>query len=177
MPVAQAFASMSKYPGTRVGALILGEGFEVRSSGWNGAPRGSAADEDGRLEDRVSRLHWAVHAESNAIANAARAGVSTMGCVMVVTHTPCMACAKLIAQAGIKLVLSPRPDDDFAERWGIDLALTRELFQECNVQLVEINEKETQDVTRDHPSARIPVHSHRRPAMVISTPLLEGDSC
>lgn len=49
LPIADAFAAMSKYPRTKVGALVLGPRFEVRSTGWNGAPRGSRADEDDRL--------------------------------------------------------------------------------------------------------------------------------
>lgn len=138
MPIAQALAEMSKSPTTKVGAVILGTGsYEIRASGWNGAPRGSDADVDGRSDDRASRLIWACHAEANAIANAARHGAALAGCTMVVTHTPCMACAKLIVQAGICAVVTNKPSGDFGERWRVEFDRARQLFAEVGVTLVE----------------------------------------
>lgn len=139
MPVAEAYAQMSKYPGdiTKVGALVLGSRFEPLSSGWNGAPRQSRADEDGRLVDRASRLLWACHAEANAIANAAASGTSLLGGVMLVTLMPCMSCAKLIVQAGISEVICPKPDADMEAKWSEDFQAARYLFKECHVNLVE----------------------------------------
>ena len=142
LPVADAYAQMSKYPGTKVGALILSAARDVRASGWNGAPRGSSADEDSRLQDRDTRLTWAVHAEANAIANAARAGTAVDGCTMVVTHMPCMSCAKLVVPAGIKVVLPQEPDGEFAEKWSKDIADTARLFSECGVELIVVKRNE-----------------------------------
>lgn len=137
MSVAQAFADMSKYEGTRVGCVIIGAGSEVLASGWNGAPRGSTADEvgDRRLGDRETRLYWSCHAEANAIANAARSGARLLGSTLVVTYVPCAACAKLIVQAGIARVVAPVLDDaEFIERWKRDIETTVEMFDECGVQ-------------------------------------------
>lgn len=142
MPIVQAVAGMSKSPTTKVGAIVLGPGFEIRSTGWNGAPRGSDADVDGRTATRESRLIWASHAEANAVSNAARCGVSLDCCVMVVTHTPCMACAKLIVQSGIRGVICPEPTGDFAERWRHEFNRGRELFAECGVELIEFSTEE-----------------------------------
>lgn len=139
-PIAEAFADMSKYPGTKVGAVVLGPTFEVRASGWNGAPRGSSADKDQRLKDRATRLTWAVHAEANAIANAARCGTPLDGCAIVVTAMPCMSCAKLIVQSGITRVFTRRPTPEFEAKWAEDFAAARSLFIECGVQLVIIGE-------------------------------------
>lgn len=133
VPVSLAFAAMSRMPNTKVGCVILGEGFQVLSSGWNGAARGSRADVDGRLADRDRRLTWVCHAEANAIANAARSGTALNGGTLVVTLMPCMACAKSIVQAGIVRVLCPTPTDP---RWEEDFGNARELFAECNVELV-----------------------------------------
>lgn len=135
--VAQAYAAYSKYPGTKVGAAIVGARGEPLSSGWNGAARGSKADEDGRLADRDTRLMWAVHAEANAIANAAAVGTPVLGGTMVVTLMPCMACAKLIVQSGITRVICPTPTEDTA-RWATEFEATRALFKECGVDLVNI---------------------------------------
>lgn len=133
MPIAKAYAALSKDPSTKVGALVLGPGFEVRSSGWNGAPRGCAADEDERWHTREEKLFWVAHAEANAISNAARSGAALDGCKLVVTHAPCMSCAKLIVQAGISMVVCPAPETDFMQRWKADLDRTTDLFRECGV--------------------------------------------
>jgi dCMP deaminase len=135
MPIARAFAAMSKLPGTKVGCLILGEAFQVLSSGWNGAPRGSTADVDKRSVEREERLKWVVHAEMNAIANAARAGTALNGATLLCTLMPCMTCAKSIVQAGIKRVICPAPGADSA-RWGEEFALATQLFEECDVEVI-----------------------------------------
>lgn len=108
---------------------------------WAGDPQfrlersaqGSSADVDGRIEDRSEALHWISHAGANAITNAARCGTPLDGCVMLVTHPPCMACAKLIVQAGIKVVLCPTPDEEFSARWADDLYRSERLLDECGV--------------------------------------------
>lgn len=134
MPVAAALAAMSKDESTQVGALILGAERELLSGGWNGAPRGCRADEDERKE-RPEKYSWFSHAEMNAIAQAARAGTKVAGGVMVVTHAPCMICARLIVQAGIARVVTKTPDAEFASRWAEDLARAQRLFKECGVEL------------------------------------------
>jgi dCMP deaminase len=140
LPIAKAIAAMSKDPSTQVGAVVLGPDYEIRTTGWNGAPRGCKADEDSRFSDRATRLSWSSHAEANAIAQAASTGTPLKGCAMVVTHIPCSACAKLIVQAGIKRVASPAPNDSFALRWAEDIAVTKALFAECGVKFDTIKE-------------------------------------
>ena len=138
MPIAWSFASMSRDPSTKVGALLLGGRYEVLASGWNGAPRGCNADKDERYSDRNQKLWWATHAEANAVANAAMAGTSTHGAVLVVTHPPCITCAKLAVQAGVAMVICNGPDAGFALRWASDLELTKRLFKEVGVKYMWI---------------------------------------
>lgn len=145
VPVALAFAGMSKLPGTKVGCVILGDAFQVLSSGWNGAPRGCDADQDERLIDRETRLDWTVHAEANAIANAARSGTALEGGTLICTLMPCITCAKLIAQAGIERVLCPKPGTEDNERWGREFDLTRRLFEECDIDLIHYDTSSTKD--------------------------------
>lgn len=141
MPIAQAYAALSKYPGTKVGCVIVNTGsLEVRASGWNGAPRGCKADEDGRLSDRASRLKWAVHAEANAITNASRTGTPLLASTAIVTHIPCMDCAKLMIQAGVSGVVCNKPNPEFETKWGSEFTLTRSLFKECGVSLLELED-------------------------------------
>lgn len=138
--VAEAMATLSPDPSTKVGCLVFGPGYEIRAQGWNGAPRGSNADRDERYNNRAERLMWATHSEQNAIANAARVGTPLEGCAMLVTHYPCMSCAKTIVQAGIKQVVCPEPEAGFAERWAEDIQRTRALFYECGVHLITFEE-------------------------------------
>lgn len=140
--VAESIATLSRDPSTRVGALIFGPGYEIRSSGWNGAPRGCSADEDDRYSKREEKLFWSSHAEMNAIVNAARVGVKTEGSALLATHMPCMGCAKAIVQAGITDVICPDPDELFAFRWGDDIVRTKALFKECGVRLITFTEDE-----------------------------------
>jgi len=133
LKVAESFAAFSKDPSTKVGAVIVGPSGEVRSSGWNGAPRGCAADEDHRFLDRAEKLYWVAHAELNAITNAARVGTPLEGCSIIVTHPPCCACAISIVQAGIKAVYCPTPSDEFMSRWSEHIDRSNKLFSETNV--------------------------------------------
>lgn len=134
MEIVDAIAKLSKDQSTQVGALILGPSFEVRSVGYNGAPRGCSADEDERGTARPEKYFWFSHAELNAITNAARVGTPLAGSSIVVTHPPCMDCARAIVQAGIIEVFTRMPSDEFLERWREHADRTQRLFEECHVK-------------------------------------------
>ena len=133
MQIAKAVAQLSKSRNTQVGALILGADSEVRSLGYNGAPRGSCADEDERYI-KPEKYYWFCHAELNAITNAAKVGTPIDGCTLIVTHPPCMDCARAIVQSGIKEVISVKPDAKFSATWGDHLHRTEKLFHEVGVE-------------------------------------------
>ena len=141
MEIVDATAKLSKDASTKVGALILGPSFEVRSLGYNGAPRGCAADEDERGRNRPEKYFWFSHAELNAITNAARVGTPLAGSSLLVTHPPCMDCARAIVQAGITRVVTVRPPAAFVERWCEHMSRTQRLFDECGVEYLEIEEE------------------------------------
>ena len=134
LEIAYATAKLSKDASTRVGAIIVGATGEVRSLGYNGAPRGCAADEDQRGLERPEKYYWFSHAELNAITNAARVGTPLDGATLVVTHPPCMDCARAIVQAGIKQVFVPEWGAEFHSRWHEHIVRTRQLFNECGVE-------------------------------------------
>lgn len=134
LEIANAAAKFSKDSSTKVGAIIIGASGEVRSLGYNGAPRGCSADEDQRGMERPEKYYWFSHAELNAITNAARVGTPLDGATLVVTHPPCMDCARAIVQAGIKQVYCPEPSLEFQERWHEHTDRTEILFDECNVK-------------------------------------------
>lgn len=83
-----------------VGVVVVGEDRIVISTGYNGLPR-RVSDLEERL-DKAEKLRWTVHAEANAICNAARVGTSTKDCTIYVTKFPCSTCSGLLVQAGIR---------------------------------------------------------------------------
>ncbi|MEW5937474.1 MAG: cytidine/deoxycytidylate deaminase family protein [Candidatus Thermoplasmatota archaeon] len=95
-----------------VGAVIVME-KRVLSTGYNGAPRGMRhCAETGCLREQLKvppgerhELCRGVHAEQNAIIQAALFGVSIRGSKMYVTDHPCSVCAKMIVNAGIEEVI------------------------------------------------------------------------
>lgn len=104
------FYEMAKLVATRsrddcpVGAVVVGEDRVVISTGYNGLPR-RVSDLEERLE-KVEKLRWTVHAETNAICNAARVGTSTKDCTIYVTKFPCSMCSGLLVQAGIRRLVT-----------------------------------------------------------------------
>ena len=114
--LAERFARRSKDPSTKVGCVIVGPDREVRSMGYNGLPRG-VEDLAERME-RPAKYLWTSHAEENAVAQAARIGVSLKECTAYVTHFPCARCARAMIQAGIIAVkfgngTTNMPSDEF----------------------------------------------------------------
>ncbi|MBR6375662.1 MAG: dCMP deaminase family protein [Alloprevotella sp.] len=85
----------------KVGALVVKEKMII-SDGYNGTPSGFenvCEDEDGLTKPYV------LHAEANAITKIARSGNNSDGATLYVTDSPCIECAKLIIQAGIRRVV------------------------------------------------------------------------
>ena len=142
LDIARAVSAMSKDSSTRVGAVVIGVFGEVRSLGYNGAPRGCKADEDERGITRPEKYFWFSHAELNAITNAARVGTPLEGSTIVVTHPPCMDCARAIVQAGIKTVYAEAPTQEFMQRWDEHHTRAVKLFTECGVEYIWLAEDE-----------------------------------
>lgn len=112
--VAALYAERSTCNRLHVGAVIARSG-RILATGYNGPPSGMDHCEH---EEWEGPCMLAVHAESNAIAFAARHGVTTDLCELYVTHSPCHNCAKLIINAGIKAVYY---STEFRDLHGIDL--------------------------------------------------------
>lgn len=115
--LAAEIATWSKDPATKVGCVIIGPDREVRSTGFNGLPRG--VEDTAERMQRPAKYTWTSHAEENCVAQAARIGVSLKGCAAYVTHAPCSSCARSLIQAGIaKVIVGPgltsMPDVEFA---------------------------------------------------------------
>ena len=121
----------SKDPSTKVGCVVVGADREIRSTGFNGFPRG-IEDSMERLEDREMKYPLICHAEENAIMHAARIGISLKDCVAYVTWPPCTRCARSLIQAGVVEVVFPK-DIEIPERWVEDFDRSLSMMKEAGV--------------------------------------------
>ena len=121
----------SKDPSTKVGCVVVGEDREIRSTGFNGFPRGIDDDPE-RLADREKKYPLICHAEENAIMHAARIGVSLKDSTAYVTWPPCSRCARSLIQAGIREVVYSS-SEEIPERWIEDFEISTSMLAEANV--------------------------------------------
>jgi dCMP deaminase len=146
LAIAQECARMSKDASTKVGSVIVGPDREIRSTGFNGLPRG-IADTEARLSTREVKLQLVVHAEMNAVLNAARFGAPLRGCTLYIAAMnsdgdiwggpPCTRCAVEIIQAGIAKVVS-YPQKAVPSRWHEDLLIAHGVLHEAGIGYLEI---------------------------------------
>jgi len=99
MDVAKRFSQLSYAQRLKVGAIIVKDD-RIVAYGYNGMPSGW----DNNCEEENKTRPEVLHAESNAIAKLARSNDSGLDADIFITHSPCIECAKLIYQSGIKRV-------------------------------------------------------------------------
>lgn len=123
----------------QVGAVIVRD-KRIITTGYNGAPSGvkSCKEKGECLRKKLNiasgtRLEscYAVHAEQNAIAQAAKLGESVDGATIYVTHQPCTICTKMIINSGIKKVIY---------RNGYPDEFSKVLLDEAGVTLIKFDE-------------------------------------
>jgi len=131
--LATHISKWSKDPSTKVGCVVVGPDNEIRSTGFNGLPRGIEDSED-RLNNREIKYPMICHAEENAIMHAARIGISLKECTAYVTWPPCTRCARSLIQAGILTVIYPE-NTEIPDRWASDFELSRDMFKEAGIEL------------------------------------------
>jgi dCMP deaminase len=124
----------SKDPSTKVAALVLDNNQNIRSTGFNGLPRGF--EETAERWSKPTKYDYVVHAEANAICSAARNGATLSGCTLFSTLFPCNDCAKLIIQSGITKIVTRKPENDSS--WLKSFEKSKEMFGECKVEIVYI---------------------------------------
>ena len=97
----------------QVGALMVKDKMII-SDGYNGTPSGF----ENVCEDGDVTKPYVLHAEANAISKVAKSNNSSMGATMYITASPCIECAKLIIQSGIRRVVY---SEDYRLADGIEL--------------------------------------------------------
>ena len=129
MRMATIWAENSYCERRKVGALVVKDKMII-SDGYNGTPAGfENICED---ENNVTKP-YVLHAEANAITKIARSNNSSDGATLYVTASPCIECAKLIIQAGIKRVV-------YSEKYRLEDGL--DLLKRANIEIVYVNPKE-----------------------------------
>lgn len=149
MQAAELAASRSTCLRRQVGAVIVKDKHIV-ATGYNGAPRGIKHCEElgGCLREKLGvpsgerhELCRALHAEQNAIIQAATLGMCIEGADIYITNQPCSICAKMLINAGIKrIVVRDGYPDDLAVR----------LLQEAGKRIIMLEElSEMRDLKKD----------------------------
>ena len=126
-------ASWSEDPSRKVGAVIVGDGNSIISTGYNGLPRGVSTN----LEERFDRTdghkyHWVEHAERNAIFNASRNGITTKQSKIYCSLFPCSDCARAIIQSGISELITREPPSNEV-RFAKSMSISMEMLEESGV--------------------------------------------
>lgn len=139
MQITQLVAKRSTCLRRKVGAILVRD-KRILCTGYNGPPRGLAhCSEVGCLRDKLGipsgerqEICRGLHAEQNAIIQAALYGISIKDSILYCTHQPCITCSKMIINAGIKKVifLGDYPDP-----------LAREILKEAKIELIKYGEK------------------------------------
>lgn len=133
MDIASRVADMSHARRLQVGAVIVKDdriismGFNGMPSGWDNNCEDTVVEEvDEKFVTVLKTKPEVLHAESNALAKLARSTESGDGADIFITHAPCLDCAKMIYQTGIRRVFyrnSYRSDDglQFLKQSGVDV--------------------------------------------------------
>lgn len=137
--IADLVSSRSTCLRNQVGAVIVKDS-QILSTGYNGAPKGLPhCDEVGCIREEMGlksgerhELCRGLHAEQNAIIQAAYHGVSVKGGKIYVTTKPCSICTKMIINAGIEEIIYIEEYDD---------RLAAELLSQSNLKIRKINVK------------------------------------
>ncbi len=133
MQIARVVASRSTCLRRKVGALLVID-KRILATGYNGTPSGlKHCGETGCLREQMKvpsgerhELCRGLHAEQNAIIQAAIHGAPIKGAILYCTHSPCVVCAKMLINAGISEVI-------IAEKYPD--ALSEDLFAEAGIKI------------------------------------------
>jgi dCMP deaminase len=128
--LAATWALRSTCPRASTAAILASPGHRQLASGYNGAPRGLAHCTEVGCRLEGNHCVRALHAEANALLQAAQLGIAVDGATCYCTHRPCERCVALLVQAGIRHIffVNEYESDDadvaraVAERAGVGWA-------------------------------------------------------
>ncbi len=143
MELAESVASWSSCvrAGRHVGAVIV-KNKRILTTGYNGAPSGikSCKERGFCLRDKLgiasgtrAEMCYAIHAEQNAVIQAAKMGVSVEGATIYVTHQPCSVCTRILINAGISRIVYKQ---EYPDKFSL------ELLEESGIELCHLKSEE-----------------------------------
>lgn len=143
MEICEVIAKRSKDPKRKIGALIVNDEHKIISIGYNGMPNTRHGIDNDKIypwtkvgntpED--TKYAYVVHAELNAILNAASNGQSVKNCTLYVTYNCCNECCKAVVQSGIKKVIYKDSKDKLMYNIG------RQMLYNAGIEVVEFHPK------------------------------------
>ncbi len=146
MNIASQVSSRSTCPRKHVGAVIARD-RTILSTGYNGSIRGLPHCEDVGCVIEEGHCVSTVHAEANAIIQAARNGVAITGAELYTTASPCWSCFKLIANAGLSKVY-------YGEFYRDEKSLA--LARQAGIELIDLGKRGEPPESRSGSTARRP---------------------
>lgn len=123
--------------GRHVGAVIV-KNNRILTTGYNGAPAGvkSCKERGYCLRDKLNipsgtraETCYAIHAEQNAVIQAAKMGISVEGATIYVTHQPCSVCTRILINSGIKRIVYQH---EYPDQFSLDL------LNEAGIEVVNL---------------------------------------
>lgn len=125
--IAERVSEMSSAKRMKAGCIIVKDN-QIISLGYNGTPSGWDNNCEDEVDGKLVTKPEVLHAEMNAVSKLAKSTMSGDNAAMFITHSPCMECAKLIYQSGIKQVFYKheyRSDDgkNFLTKSGIQVEI------------------------------------------------------
>ena len=136
LKIAEIVASRSTCDRRHMGGIII-KNKSILSTGYNGAPRGMPHCDSVGHEIADGHCVRTIHAEANAIAQAARNGTAIAGSIMYITHSPCYDCFKMMVNAGIKEVVYK---DFYMSRYEASKAVLK-LAQKAGIKITRFRAK------------------------------------
>ena len=131
--IAEQVKLKSKDKRTQIGVVVVGKDNEIVSTGYNSFARGINDNLDERQE-RPEKYFWFEHAERNAIYNAARIGVSTLGTTMYMTcGMSCSDCARAIINSGVSKIVLRKGKGAKGDKWNESAERSMKMFEEAGV--------------------------------------------
>lgn len=125
MRIAKEISTMSRAKRLQVGAIIVKQD-RIISLGYNGTPNGWPNECENENNETLKEV---LHSESNTIAKLAKSNESGDGAIMYCTHQPCLDCAKLVFQSGIKEFYYNKP---YRYKDGV------EFLEKCNIIIKQL---------------------------------------
>jgi dCMP deaminase len=131
--IAEQVKLKSKDKKTQIGVVVVGKDNEIVSTGYNSFARG-INDDISERQERPEKYFWFEHAERNAIYNAARIGVSTLGTTMYMTcGISCADCARAIINSGISKIVLREGKGAKGDKWNESAERSMIMFKEAGV--------------------------------------------